>query len=222
MDMSSHPLLSALSSDPPPIPASHPQFQRLDKSLICPICKEIFSGPVTVACGHSFCSQVCRVYLTSPHHTSTDSSVSVLPWTQSRTSDALCAIPRSQKDPYVAIGLWKRLSMLGMLLGKVTQAAFPDNRPTIITWCQNAQAGPSRRRPHVEALSRPSSTSSKRARGSSGSESPNKARRVEDDDVLEVLDSDDIQENEELSENGVCERCSMTECRYWAMSNLSG
>lgn len=56
MDLS-HPLL-ALADEPPPFPAAYPQLRRLDKAVVCQICKEPFVGPVSIACGHSFCSQV--------------------------------------------------------------------------------------------------------------------------------------------------------------------
>ena len=56
MDLN-HPLLAS-SDDPPPFPSSYPQFSRLDRSVLCSICKEPFTGPVSIPCGHSFCSQV--------------------------------------------------------------------------------------------------------------------------------------------------------------------
>jgi hypothetical protein len=56
MDLN-HPLL-ALADEPPPFPAAYPQLGRLDKAVVCQICKEPFVGPVSIACGHSFCSQV--------------------------------------------------------------------------------------------------------------------------------------------------------------------
>jgi E3 ubiquitin-protein ligase RAD18 len=33
-------------------------LQRLDRALLCTICKELFSAPVNIGCGHSFCSAV--------------------------------------------------------------------------------------------------------------------------------------------------------------------
>ncbi|ORY25247.1 hypothetical protein BCR39DRAFT_544613 [Naematelia encephala] len=60
MDMSNHPLLALATDEPPPFPASYPQLQRLDRSIVCPICKEPFSAPVSIACGHSFCSHCIR------------------------------------------------------------------------------------------------------------------------------------------------------------------
>ncbi|WVF66718.1 DNA repair protein rad18 [Kwoniella sp. CBS 6097] len=59
MDMSSHPLLSAMD-EPAPFPAQYPQLRRLDRSMVCQICKEPFTGPVTISCGHSFCSSCIR------------------------------------------------------------------------------------------------------------------------------------------------------------------
>lgn len=57
MDLN-HPLLALAADEPPLFPASYPQLRRMDRSVICQICKEYFQGPVTVECGHSFCSQV--------------------------------------------------------------------------------------------------------------------------------------------------------------------
>ncbi|ODN80808.1 DNA repair protein rad18 [Cryptococcus amylolentus CBS 6039] len=54
-----NPWLTA-SDDPPPIPDTYPQLQRLDKSVVCQICKEPFQAPVSIACGHSFCSSCIR------------------------------------------------------------------------------------------------------------------------------------------------------------------
>ncbi|WVO17921.1 DNA repair protein rad18 [Cryptococcus depauperatus] len=54
-----HPLLENYN-DPPPFPSNFSQLKRLDRSVLCQICKEPFTGPVSVACGHSFCSQCIR------------------------------------------------------------------------------------------------------------------------------------------------------------------
>ncbi|EIW69170.1 hypothetical protein TREMEDRAFT_69003 [Tremella mesenterica DSM 1558] len=59
MDLN-HPLLASAVDLLPPFPSSHPQIQRLDRSLYCQICKELFSGPVSIPCGHSFCSRCIR------------------------------------------------------------------------------------------------------------------------------------------------------------------
>ncbi|WWC87553.1 DNA repair protein rad18 [Kwoniella dendrophila CBS 6074] len=59
MDMSSHPLLAAID-EPPPFPERYLQLRRLDRSVVCQICKEPFQAPVSIACGHSFCSSCIR------------------------------------------------------------------------------------------------------------------------------------------------------------------
>ncbi|WOO78901.1 Postreplication repair E3 ubiquitin-protein ligase rad18 [Vanrija pseudolonga] len=57
-----HPLLAA--DDPlPPFPASYPQLSRVDRAVSCAICKELYKGPVSIACGHSFCSACIRSFL---------------------------------------------------------------------------------------------------------------------------------------------------------------
>lgn len=61
MDLN-HPLLAQIDESPP-FPSSYPQLIRLDKSVVCSICKEPFTGPVSINCGHSFCSQVGRHHL---------------------------------------------------------------------------------------------------------------------------------------------------------------
>lgn len=56
MDLN-HPLLHA-EDEPRPFPESAPQLRRLDRAMLCPICKELFDHPVSIGCGHSFCSKV--------------------------------------------------------------------------------------------------------------------------------------------------------------------
>lgn len=62
--------LLAATDELPPFPASYPQLSRVDRAVLCPICKELFKGPVSIACGHSFCSAVsCEArlgHLTNP------------------------------------------------------------------------------------------------------------------------------------------------------------
>ncbi|KAL1410179.1 E3 ubiquitin-protein ligase rad18 [Vanrija albida] len=36
---------------------------RLDRAVVCAICKELYKGPVSIACGHSFCSACIRAFL---------------------------------------------------------------------------------------------------------------------------------------------------------------
>lgn len=57
MDLN-HPLLAATSDDLPSFLPTQISLQRLDRALYCQICKEFYQGPVSIACGHSFCSQV--------------------------------------------------------------------------------------------------------------------------------------------------------------------
>lgn len=57
MDLS-HPLLASLQDDTPPFPANQPALARHDRALLCQICKEFFEAPVSIQCGHSFCSKV--------------------------------------------------------------------------------------------------------------------------------------------------------------------
>lgn len=53
--------LAATVSDSTDFPdiATAPGLRTLDSTLRCPICCELFSGPVTLRCGHCFCSLVC-------------------------------------------------------------------------------------------------------------------------------------------------------------------
>ncbi|KAF9265796.1 hypothetical protein L218DRAFT_859355 [Marasmius fiardii PR-910] len=56
---------SNLSLDVPdpvdfPEPSKAPGLRSLDSALRCPICGELFDGPVTLLCGHCFCSLCIR------------------------------------------------------------------------------------------------------------------------------------------------------------------
>lgn len=44
---------------PPPLLA--PGLRELDEALRCNICKEVYSAPVTIGCGHCFCSLVLYI-----------------------------------------------------------------------------------------------------------------------------------------------------------------
>ncbi|KDQ59637.1 hypothetical protein JAAARDRAFT_153620 [Jaapia argillacea MUCL 33604] len=46
--------------DPTDFPKSPPGLRELDSSLRCNICGDLFDGPVTLACGHCFCSLCVR------------------------------------------------------------------------------------------------------------------------------------------------------------------
>ncbi|KAK0185881.1 hypothetical protein F5146DRAFT_936616 [Armillaria mellea] len=54
--------LAATVSDSTDFPdiATAPGLRTLDSALRCPICCELFSGPVTLRCGHCFCSLCIR------------------------------------------------------------------------------------------------------------------------------------------------------------------
>ncbi|KAK0225127.1 hypothetical protein EDD85DRAFT_221008 [Armillaria nabsnona] len=54
--------LAAIVSDSTDFPdiATAPGLRTLDSTLRCPICCELFSGPVTLRCGHCFCSLCIR------------------------------------------------------------------------------------------------------------------------------------------------------------------
>jgi len=49
-------LLSTNIPDPSDFPM--PDLQQLDASLRCTICGELYDAPITLACGHCFCSLV--------------------------------------------------------------------------------------------------------------------------------------------------------------------
>src|SRR5215471_15455395 len=53
-------------SDFPP-PQFAPGLRALDSSLRCNICGELYEAPVTLACGHCFCSVVSEAFHNSFH-----------------------------------------------------------------------------------------------------------------------------------------------------------
>ncbi|KAG6845719.1 hypothetical protein H0H87_004985 [Tephrocybe sp. NHM501043] len=57
-----NPLLLTDVPDPTdfPPPTSAPGLRELDTSLRCNICGEVYDAPVTITCGHSFCSHCIR------------------------------------------------------------------------------------------------------------------------------------------------------------------
>ncbi|KAF6252431.1 hypothetical protein COO60DRAFT_1628548 [Scenedesmus sp. NREL 46B-D3] len=50
----------AMDGDPEEWPSDPAQLRQLDRSLRCQICGDIYTGPVALVCGHSFCSRCIR------------------------------------------------------------------------------------------------------------------------------------------------------------------
>ncbi|KAF7359252.1 DNA repair protein [Mycena sanguinolenta] len=53
-------LLAAEIDQPTDFPKDSPSLRELDSAVRCPICGEYLTGPVTVSCGHCFCSMCIR------------------------------------------------------------------------------------------------------------------------------------------------------------------
>ncbi|KAK4687159.1 E3 ubiquitin-protein ligase RAD18, partial [Tremellales sp. Uapishka_1] len=177
-----HPLLKAGPEVAPPFPTQFPQLKRLDNSLTCEICKETYSGPVSISCGHSFCSQV-RLSASAP----TDAQCI-------RSSlDAMTKKRCPVCDETTSEGKIRRNRALEEIVD-----AWELSRPAIYTLTSSS----ARKRPPPEPNSKASSSTSenrlKRSRlGASRSASPQKAV-IE----LESDESDLADEVEELSESG--------------------
>lgn len=58
--------LLALVEDPTDFPANAPSLRTLDAAVRCPICSEYFAGPVSLLCGHCFCSLCIRNAIATP------------------------------------------------------------------------------------------------------------------------------------------------------------
>ncbi|WVQ63010.1 DNA repair protein rad18 [Kwoniella botswanensis] len=194
MDMSSHPLLSSMD-EPPPFPSAYSQLRRLDRSVVCQICKEPFQAPVSIGCGHSFCSSCIR------------SSLNVLKKCPS------CNEPASE-------GQIRR----NRALEEITDS-WEESRPIVYDLAKpSPQPQISKKRPAQEPNSKPSySIGSKRIKPNSSREasvsrsrSPTKSRRSNESDHEEGQNgqAEDEQDDEvqELTENdeAPCPICQAT------------
>ncbi|WWC98883.1 DNA repair protein rad18 [Kwoniella sp. B9012] len=193
MDMSSHPLLSSID-EAPPFPPNHPQLRRLDRSVVCQICKEPFQAPVSIGCGHSFCSSCIR------------SSLDVLKKCPS------CNEPASE-------GQIRR----NRALEEITDS-WEESRPIIYDLAKPPpQPQITKKRPAQELNPKAASSSgtkrlkpnSSRETSGSRSQSPTKSRRSNDSDHDEVQngevedEEDDVQELTENDE-APCPICQST------------
>ncbi|KAK8861306.1 DNA repair protein rad18 [Kwoniella newhampshirensis] len=197
MDMSSHPLLAVIDESPP-FPDKYPQLKRLDRSVVCQVCKEPFTAPVSISCGHSFCSQCIR------------SSLDV-----------------SKKCPSCNENCSEGSIRRNRALEEITDA-WDESRPTLIELTRPAPTSTSlRKRPAPEPNSKASSSSGpyKRVKtngSGSGSQSrsvsPSKPMskdgsnghaRDHEEDEEEEEDEDEIQELTENDE-APCPLCQAT------------
>ncbi|WWD16791.1 DNA repair protein rad18 [Kwoniella shandongensis] len=194
MDMSSHPLLAVLD-EPPPFPEKYPQLRRLDRSVVCQICKEPFTAPVSIACGHSFCSHCIR------------SSLDV-----------------SKKCPSCNENCSEGSIRRNRALEEITDA-WDESRPTLIELTRHVPtSATTRKRPAPEPNSKASSSSgpSKRVKANAnanGSRSGSQSRsaspskpRSKDSREEEEVEEDDEDEVQELTENdeAPCPLCQAT------------
>ncbi|WWC59947.1 DNA repair protein rad18 [Kwoniella dejecticola CBS 10117] len=190
MDMSNHPLLASMD-EPPPFPANYTQLRRLDRSVVCQICKEPFQAPVSIACGHSFCSSCIR------------SSLDVLKKCPS------CNEPASE-------GSIRR----NRALEEITDA-WEESRPIIHELAQppivrKRPAPESSSKPSSSSNTKRLKPSSREASGSR-SQSPTKSRTSNEDHVQlrqeELLDDEEEEDDiQELTENdeAPCPICQAT------------
>ncbi|WVQ83529.1 DNA repair protein rad18 [Cryptococcus sp. DSM 104549] len=178
-----HSFLSNID-DPPPFPQAYPQLQRLDRSVVCQICKEGFTAPVSVACGHSFCSQCIR------------SSLDV-----------------SKKCPSCNEPITEGSIRRNRALEEIADA-WEQSRPTLIDLTKPS-ATRKRPPPPSEGGKAPGS-SVKRLKGdaesSSRSENPKSGSSRKKDDEGGVLESEDEDEVQELTENDEAP-CPMCQAR---------
>nr|XP_019049942.1 DNA repair protein rad18 [Kwoniella bestiolae CBS 10118]OCF28872.1 DNA repair protein rad18 [Kwoniella bestiolae CBS 10118] len=167
MDMSNHPLLSSMD-EPPPFPPSHPHLRRLDRSVVCQICKEPFQAPVSIGCGHSFCSSCIR------------SSLDVMKKCPSCNEPALEGQIRRNRA-----------------LEEITDS-WEESRPIIYELAQppptkkrRASIQESNSKPSSSSGTKRLKPNSSREGSGSRSQSPIKSRRSDDDDEVQELTEND-------------------------------
>lgn len=204
MDVKS--FLQADLDDPKPFPKSFPQLQRLDCSVICTVCKEIFKGPVSITCGHSFCSAVRPRHV---HLSEADNSAYALPSHFRRNVQPVGN--RLQRARFGATVRWRRLPTHGRRLGMLIRTTRSDFcRPQLLEFTK-----PARKRER-DSGGASSSGATKRARHSpskrqspskSGDSSQSISASTSDQEVEVVADSSDVEEVQELSESGELACC---------------
>ncbi|KAJ6500582.1 hypothetical protein C8R45DRAFT_820007 [Mycena sanguinolenta] len=142
--MNSAKLSALLASDidqPTDFPKDAPSLRELDSAVRCPICGEYLTGPVTVSCGHCFCSMCIRNTI------STQSSKAQCPICKKIINETQLRPNLGMEEVVTAWKLARYAHILSISLAKHEEEVVvsePAKKKRKLDSSSSPQAGPSR------------------------------------------------------------------------------